>query len=221
MRINGSSFRSIALILVIAIMIPAYGFCESNPPGKIENGNYGIAELVAGNTAFAVNLYQLLCEEDSNLFFSPYSISNALAMTVTGARNETARQIIKTLRFPFPAGLVHNDFRTLNKELNNRDDPSKTGFYDQGFKLNIANSIWGQEGHSFTKSFTDIISDNYGSEPRLLDFRNSPEQSRSTINDWISEKTERNINTIVPPGVITPETILVLANAIYFESNWN
>ena len=49
--------------------------------------------LVDGNTAFALDLYQVLKGEDGNLFYSPYSISAALAMTYAGARGDTEQQM--------------------------------------------------------------------------------------------------------------------------------
>ena len=54
-------------------------------------------DLVAGNNAFAFDLYRVLREEPGNLFYSPYSISLALAMTYAGARRETERQMSDTL----------------------------------------------------------------------------------------------------------------------------
>ena len=56
-------------------------------------------DLVAGNSAFAFDLYQVLREEPRNLFYSPYSISLALAMTYAGARLETEWQMSDTLNF--------------------------------------------------------------------------------------------------------------------------
>ena len=45
--------------------------------------------LVRDNSAFAFELYQRLSMADGNLFFSPYSISTALAMAYAGARGYT------------------------------------------------------------------------------------------------------------------------------------
>ena len=55
--------------------------------------------LVAGNTAFALDLYARLKSAEGNLFFSPYSISTCLAMTYAGARGSTATQMARTLHF--------------------------------------------------------------------------------------------------------------------------
>ncbi len=54
-----------------------------------------LTALVDGNSAFAFDLYKALSEEEGNLFFSPYSISQALAMTYAGARGETEQQMQK------------------------------------------------------------------------------------------------------------------------------
>ncbi len=40
------------------------------------------------------------------------------------------------------------------------------------------------------------------------------------INDWVSEETREKIQDLIPPGAITRETTLVLANAIYFNARW-
>jgi len=47
------------------------------------------ARLVAGNTAFGMDLYGQLKEEQGNLFLSPFSISTALGMCAAGARGKT------------------------------------------------------------------------------------------------------------------------------------
>ena len=59
---------------------------------------------VAGNSAFALDLYQRLAEEwgDENLFCSPWSISLALEMTCAGARGETEQQMAGTLHYTLP-----------------------------------------------------------------------------------------------------------------------
>jgi serpin B len=55
--------------------------------------------VVDGNTAFACDLYAQLRSSPGNLFFSPYSISTALAMTYAGARGSTEAQMAQVLHF--------------------------------------------------------------------------------------------------------------------------
>jgi serpin B len=178
-----------------------------------------LAELVAGNSAFAFDLYRAIQDKDGNLLFSPYSISLALAMTYTGARGETEAQMADTLHYTLPQERLHPAFNALDLELISRGENAEGE--DGGFKLNIANSIWGQTGYSFLPQFLDILAENYDAGLRLLDFMKEPEDSRVTINDWVSDETEGKIEDLLPPDSITPLTRLVLTNAIYFNAAWS
>ena len=70
-------------------------------------------EVVTGNTAFATDLYAKLKNEKGNLFFSPYSISTALAMTLAGARGDTAQQMTNVLHFAVPQDRLHPTFAAI------------------------------------------------------------------------------------------------------------
>jgi len=178
-----------------------------------------LATLVEGNSAFGFDLYQALREEDDNLFFSPYSISLALAMTYAGARGETAQQMRDTLQFTLPQDQLHPAFNSLDIELSQRGEGAK-GKDGEGFRLNIVNAIWGQEGYKFLSEFLDVLAENYGAGLRPLDFANAPEESRITINNWVSDQTEGRIEDLIPQGLIDALTRLVLTNAIYFNAAW-
>jgi len=179
-----------------------------------------LADLVNGNSAFAFGLYHFLREEkDGNLFYSPYSISLALAMTYAGARGETAQQMADTLHFTLPQDRLHPAFNSLDLELASRGEGAQ-GKDSKGFRLNIVNAIWGQQGHKFLPTFLDTLAENYGAGLRLLDFASNPEASRVTINDWVSDQTEGKIKDLIPQGVIDKLTRLVLTNAIYFNAAW-
>lgn len=178
-----------------------------------------LIDLVDGNSAFAFDLYQALSEEDGNLFYSPYSISLALAMTYAGARGETEQQMADTLHFIRPQNRLHPAFNGLDLELASRGEGAK-GKDEKGFRLNIVNAIWGQEDYEFLAEFLDILAENYGAGLRLLDFVNAPEESRITINHWVSDKTEGRIEDLIPQGAIDVLTRLVLTNAIYFNAAW-
>ena len=178
-----------------------------------------LADLVNGNSAFAFDLYRALCVEDGNLFYSPYSISLALAMTYAGARGETERQMADTLHFLLPQDRLHPAFNDLDIRLASRARDQQRDF-DTGFRLNIANALWGQEGYEFVEEFLNVLSENYGAGVRPMDFMTMPEESRLTINDWVADRTEDRIKELIPKDVIDEFTRLVLTNAIYFNAKW-
>jgi serpin B len=181
--------------------------------------------LVDTNTQFAFDLYQALRtdhDDTGNLFYSPYSISLALAMTYAGAEGATAQQMAETLHFTLPDEQLHPAFNALDQELKGRN-PSTEETEDSeeiAFKLQIANAIWGQAGYTFRNEFLDTLAENYGSGLRTLDFQRAPEASRETINGWVSEQTEGRITDLLPSGTIDALTRMVLTNAIYFNAAW-
>jgi len=183
-----------------------------------------LEDLVTGNSTFAFDLYQNLFQEGENLFFSPYSISLALAMTYAGARSVTEEQMAETLHFAtLEQDRLHPAFNALALELASRgeDSASKQGTEEaKPFQLTIANALWGQDGYGFLPDFLDILAENYGAGVRVLNFAEHPEQARLTVNDWIYRKTSEKIDNLLPPDSITPDTRLVLTNAIYFKASW-
>ena len=176
--------------------------------------------LIEGNSAFAFDLYRVLREDDGNLFYSPHSISVALAMTYAGARGDTAEQMAATLQFLLEQERLHPAFNWLDLELASRGEGAE-GQDGEGFRLNIVNAIWGQKNYSFLSAFLDVLAENYGAGLRVLDFITETEKSRLTINQWVSDQTEERIKDLIPQGVITPLTRIVLTNAIYFNAAWD
>jgi serpin B len=178
-----------------------------------------LEKLIDGNSAFAFDLYQALREEEGNLFYSPYSISLALAMTYAGARGETEAQMAQTLHFLLSQDRLHPAFNALDLELAKRGEEVNEEEGDT-FQLNIANSIWGQQDYEFLPEFLDTLALNYGAGLRLVDFIKATEEARQTINQWIEDQTKEKIKDLIPEGVLNELTRLVLANAIYFKAGW-
>jgi len=225
---NRKLIAVLALVLLLPVIAsiqlaqPAAGEVLKSDRERITSLDVSASEqvlLVEGNSAFAFNLYQALKEEDGNLFYSPYSISLALAMTYAGARGETTQQIADTLQFLVVQDRLHPAFNWLDAELASRGEGA-AGKDGEGFRLNIANAIWGQKDYEFLSDFLDVLAENYGAGLRILDFINETEQSRLAINDWVSDQTEGRIEDLIPPGAIDVLTRLVLTNAIYFNAAW-
>lgn len=221
--------RIMLSILALVVVFSVIGCSESAEEANIalsdkqrvtspEVTDSDLGDLASGNSAFAFDLYQSLRGSEGNLFYSPYSISLALAMTYAGARGETEQQMADTLYF-LSQDRLHNTFNWLDLELASRGEGAQ-GKDGEGFRLNIVNAIWGQRDYKFLDEFLDVLAENYGAGLRLLDFINAPEDSRITINDWVSEQTEGKIEDLIPQGVIDAMTRLVLTNAIYFNASW-
>lgn len=175
--------------------------------------------LVQGNNAFAFDLHRELSNGQGNLFYSPFSISQALAMTLAGARGETERQMADTLHYELSQDRLHPSFNSLDRELASRGKNPRDED-DHYFQLNVANAIWGQRGYEFLPGFLDVLAENYGAGLRPLDFAGAPEEARVRINDWVSGETEEKIRNLLPPGAVDSRTRLVLTNAIYFNASW-
>ncbi len=174
-----------------------------------------ISELVRGNSTFAFELYRNLKDTDGNLFFSPHSISMALAMPYVGARGETELQMAEALSFSLPQDRLHPALNALDQKLASRGDEG------QWFKLNLVNAVWGQHGCAFDEEFLEVLAESYGAGVRPLDFIQEPEESRTTINDWVSDQTEGKIKDLIPQDAIYELTRMVLTNAIYFNARWS
>ena len=224
--------KRLIAVLVIVLLLPVIASIQLAQPAagevlksdkeRITSPDVSASEqalLVEGNSAFAFELYQALREGDGNLFYSPYSISLALAMTYAGARNETAQQMAATLHFLLEQNRLHPAFNWLDAELATRGVGAK-GKDGKGFRLNIVNAIWGQKDYEFLTDFLDILAENYGAGLRILDFINETEQSRVAINKWVSDQTKGRIEGLIPQGMINELTRLVLTNAIYFNVAW-
>ena len=220
----------VALCLAAAALLAACGGSQGSTAAAAEvrsdreraapsAGDADLAGLVNGNSAFAFDLYETLRTQEGNLFYSPHSISLALAMTYAGAGGRTASQMADTLRFSLAQDRLHPALNALDQELASRgaDVQGRDG---EGFRLNIVNAVWGQQGHPFLEAFLDVLAESYGAGVRPTDFVASPEESRIAINDWVAESTEDRIKDLIPQGIIDSLTRMVLTNAIYFNASW-
>lgn len=169
--------------------------------------------IVEGNNRFALQLYQELRTTKANLFFSPYSISSALAMTYAGARGKTAEQMAETLHFPQAQDALHPAFADLATHF---QDIQATG----NVALNIANALWLQEDFDVLASFLTRVKESYQAGVFQVDFHQAYEEVRKNINTWVAEQTKQKIQNLLTPGTLSALTRLVLTNAIYFKGNW-
>lgn len=169
-----------------------------------------VSELSDEMNTFAFKLYQQLAKEsEGNVFFSPYSIFVALAMTYEGAKNETADEMQQLLSFPQQDDITLCSFGKIYNLLNHEND----------YILHTANALWIKEEYPFLASYLQYIEDYYMGKTTEVDFTNS-QQAADLINQWIMQQTNNKIKDLIQSTDINPLTALILTNAIYFKGNW-
>ncbi|XP_077077731.1 leukocyte elastase inhibitor-like isoform X6 [Siphateles boraxobius] len=169
--------------------------------------------LTAANTQFSLDLFKKISEGNAsgNVFFSPVSISSALAMVSLGARGNTAAQMIKKCPEEKPEDQIHSSFNKFMNELNKPGVP---------YALSLANRLYGEQSYQFVEKFLNDAKSYYEAGLEKVDFKNESEAARVNINKWVVEKTQEKIKDLLPQGAIDGMTKLVLVNAIYFKGNW-
>jgi len=204
-----------------SLLLLALAACGTEIPGEQENNpgepravtvdTPGVAEVASGNQDFAVDMYGELAG-DENLFFSPFSISAALGMTWTGASGETGEQLGSALQAQLAESEWAPAFGGLMDDLN--------GDFGRGYTLHVANRVFGQQDFGWDESFLDRLDSDWRAPLEVLDFASDPDGSREHVNGWVEDETQDRIEDLLPPGSVTGDTRMVLANAIYFKADW-
>ncbi len=210
---------TILMLLVMATVVTAtavlflFPYQPDQPPEADDTGStqQGIQEVVSANNKFAFKLYSELDKaEQGNIFYSPYSMSAALAMTYEGARGQTADEMKSVFNFP-ESNILKPNFAAIYNDINAKN---------KSYQLSTGNALWVQEDYPFKQDYLDAVEQYYGGKAANVDFVEETEKSRQTINSFIEEQTNNRIKELISQGFLEPITKLVLTNAIYFKGTW-
>jgi len=193
--------QNVIIILIFIIFI-----------SNLTADNFNII-FIEDNNAFAIELYEQLAKEDGNIFFSPYSISTALAMTYAGARGNTEKEMSKVLHFNLSQNELHPAFSDLSSYFARIQNIGN-------IELNIANALWIPKNYYILDSFLNINTEYYNANLFTVDFDKAPDKAIQEVNDWVEENTKNKIKDILKNEDLHPLTRLILTNAIYFKGDW-
>ena len=189
-------------------------YVSTNAIAEIVKVPTDVRKIAQANNQFTFDVYRRLAgKESGNLFFSPASISTALAMTYAGAEGRTETEMARVLHFELPEGRLHKAHADARNVLN-------TGGKKRGYELSIANRLWGQKGYGFKPDYLKTTATQYGAGLAEVDFVRQTEAARVEINRWVEQETRDKIRNLIPRGTLGPLTRLVLTNAIYFKGDW-
>jgi serpin B len=186
---------------------------SENRPSEPHDPIDDARELATPIRVFAMDLYADIGKTNKgSLFFSPFSISTALAMTSLGARGKTLQEIQKVLHLPEDAPARYRALLTLI------NDKTRSG--NRGYELTAANALWAMKGYPWRMEFLDLAQKNYGAGILETDFH-MPETARQQINSWVEKETHEKIKDLISEGDINAATRLVLTSAVYFKGDWD
>lgn len=163
--------------------------------------------LRIGMNQFSYQLHEKL-QDGENIFFSPYSISNALSMLTNGAGGDTKEELSALLGF--------TDLEKWNQQIQLFLELDK----DPNAVLNTANSIWISKNYELAETakegFLSPLKNYYQAESFQVDF--ADHATVKYINEWVSGKTEKMIDPFLKE--LDNDTKLALINAVYFKGEW-
>lgn len=166
-----------------------------------EKADMGHAQLLE---SFTGGMLSVLARDQSNVIFSPYVIAAALNVLRLGSRGSTEAELSRALR-PAPRELLYNEPI--------RQDYSATYI--------SSNRVWIQTGVHVNDEFLVAVRQQESAILQYLDFMNSPESARSTINHTIAREMRGIITDLVPRSAVRQETRLALTNVIYYKGLWS
>ncbi|MCL2700854.1 MAG: serpin family protein [Phycisphaerae bacterium] len=178
-----------------------------------------MAKFVDGMNGFGLQMYGQLAEAEGNLFFSPLSLHAALSMTSVGARGETHAEMAAVLGLPGSEA--------------EETSPAAVGAYYKAFlgkmladaarvksqQLSVANGLWLNKKFSLVKGFDAAMRTDFQAEAGTADFADTKAAAK-VVNDWVAKKTNNRVKDIISPAMLNRDTVLLLANALYFKGAW-
>ncbi|MDR1966609.1 MAG: hypothetical protein LBQ36_07845, partial [Synergistaceae bacterium] len=195
-----------ALALAVTVFLAVPAMAADGAEGA------GAEEASGAVNLFAFDLYKTLASERENVFFSPYSVSSAMAMLYAGASGDAERELRGVMRY---ADGIHESMGALNSAI--ADGAPAT--------VLVANAVWPDLTTELTPSYLRTVREHYGVDVTRLDFRTKWLTAEDAINKWVDEKTKGEIKSLFERNSLAPKgdlfTAIVLANAVYFKSDWH
>ena len=214
--------------LVVATLLPTTHctVAKKEPPAaSVEESPGRFRESAEAINGLGIDLLRALPNTNENAVISPFSIQEVLAMAYAGASGQTQLEMFNTLHYPKNEDSLHSSFAALAKSLADLSQRSvemrgESAKDSDRIVIAIANRLYAQEGRPFRRPFLELLESNYLAPPVRVDFHTRAEPTRKEINAWVAELTRQRIRNLIPEGGVSPNTALVLANAVYLKAPW-
>ncbi len=190
------NFKSNAILFIACLLLLPIGELKAQTKDYSKSINQ-----------YSFDLYRELKVEKKNLLLSPVSTYYSLLMAYEGAKGKTKTEFEKVL-FLNPSNSGQDKYASNLANSSARESAFK-----------VYNAIWLDKNLHVKERYRKSVSDKYFTDFKQMDFKNT-QSAVSDINTWVSEKTKQKISEIVSAENISPDTKLLIANAVYFKGEW-
>ena len=208
---KGLAGKSLSFLTFLALLFSPILMIGCISTTQLQTNSGSISDIVNGNNQFALDMFSKLSSQQENVFFSPWSIYSALGMAREGAKGKTALEMQQVMHFPENESQRRQSFALAYDKFNAKD---------AGYTLSTANALWVEKDYPLLDNFTAAIERYYHGSAQNVDFLGATEDTRSMINFWVESRTNNKIKDLISAGGISPQTQLVITNAVYFNGTW-
>lgn len=204
-----------ALLVLICPINGVLSQCFTDNDGNGTPCSMSTERFVNGTVDFAVAFYKTISLQKNgsgdNVFISPFSVHSALTITYIGSKDNTKAELEKALHLGST-----NQKLVINTYQKYKDGLLHNATEQANYTFSAANRLYFDQSQQLRQCITASLND----EVEQLNFAQSPDPSRVVINQWVESQTNNLIKDLLPPGLITSYTRLVVVNAAYFKGFW-
>lgn len=156
------------------------------------------------------------------MLYSPLGLYYALALTSQGAEGQTKDEMLDLLGYDDAAAL-REDCKTsfealyyVPNEKNNKADEFGEFPADTRYSLQIANSVWADEGFQVEPDWLDLGKTYFYADAYQMDLQS--QAAGDAAAEWVKDRTGGLIAPAAAPA--SEGEMLAIRNTIYFYDEW-
>jgi len=202
---------SLALLIAGLIIAVVYGQLPFAPVFRMASSQAVVMDesVPSAIDHFSRHLHQKLKSTGDNLFYSPFSISVALGMTLMGAKGTTKDQLAAALGLgALENSQISGSFNAIFQKYKNETS------------LNSANMVYTSDQMILKQNFQQSVSSRFLATVSSVNFATASEEVRVRINGEVEKATKNKIKDLIPEGGLNELTSIVLVNAVHFKGTW-
>jgi len=197
-------------LATVVLMTATTVYATTNAEGMLEGAQLAESQHKTSdkNSDFACNLFRTITGQgkgDRSTIVSPISVSYVLGMLNEGADGLTRQQITEVLG-------LNGSVQEINEYLKKLMDDAQSA--DPKVTVKIANCLDIRPNYMIKPQYKADMQNYYNAQVDAVDL------DANIINNWCKMHTDGMIPKILSKEDISPNSVMLLLNAVYFKASW-